>query len=107
MTREQITLNPKARFLSNHPVASAHSDQMASPAFQQAAAVALLAYQYRLGSGDAQVLALSMSKLRGAQEFLRELMNLGLPDTVETTSVDSSLTPPEDFLDRPYEPPKK
>jgi hypothetical protein len=106
MTRETITLNPKARFLANPAVASAHSDLMASPAFQQAAATALLTYQYRLGAGDAQVLALSFSKLRGAQEFLREMMNLGLPDTMETTSVDSSLTPPEDFLDRPYEPPK-
>lgn len=107
MNRERIGLDPKAKYMANASVAGAHSDLMASPAFQQAAATALLAYQYRLGAGDAQVLALSFSKLRGAQEYLRELMNLGLPDTVETQSVDSSLVPPEDFLDRPYQPPKK
>lgn len=108
MTREAITLSPKARFLANKAVASAHSDAMATPAFQQAAATALLAYQYRLGEGDPQVLAISMSKLNGAREFLRELMNLGLPDSQETKTVDTGLIPPETFLDSPLPtPPKK
>jgi hypothetical protein len=107
MKSESITLQPKIRFLANPATASAHADMMATPAFQTAAATALLAYAYRLGGSDPQSLAIAMSKLNGAREFLRELMNLGLPDTKETIIPDAGLRPPEECLDRPYQPPTK
>lgn len=104
---ETITLSPKARFCSDKRAAGEHSDYMATPAFQSAAAAAMLAYQYRVCPSEPTVLAISASKLKGAQEFLRELMNIGIPDTVENLPMDEGLVPPEIALDRPYEPPKK
>lgn len=107
MTKEQITLSPKERFLENPATASAHSDAMAAPAFQNAAAAALLAYQYQITGGDPALLPIVAAKLRGAQEFLRVLMNLGIPDITQPHSDDSGLEPPEQSLDRPYEPPTR
>jgi len=78
---------------------------MASPAFQNAAASALLAYQYKLGGGTPEALTIIAAKLRGAQEFLHVLMNLGLPESKSSPFDDSGLTPPEESLKRPYKPP--
>lgn len=105
---ETITLSPKARFCSDKRAASEHSDYMATPAFQSAAAAAMLSYQYKVCPSEPTVLAISASKLKGAQEFLRELMNIGIPETHESSPNDEGrLVPPEESLDRPYEPPKK
>lgn len=101
MTSPSITISPKARFCSNPTVAAAHSDMMASPAFQQAAAAALLEFQYRVCPADPTVLMVAAAKLKGAQEFLGVLLNLGLPDERVASVPDYQLTPPEEFLNRP------
>jgi hypothetical protein len=100
----QIALSPKKRFLNNPAIASSHSDLMASPAFQEAARTALLAYQQHVLTVDPTGLTIAAAKLRGAQEYLNTLMNLGLPETRTTATVDSSLVPPEESLNRPYKP---
>lgn len=99
-----ITLSPKQRFLGVPATAAAHSDIMASPQFQAAAAAALLEYQYRVCPVDPTVLMVSAAKLKGAQEFLNVLMNLGVPEGTAQHAPDYSLQPPEDSLDRPYQP---
>lgn len=107
MNREpSLSLSPKARFLADPAVASAHSDLMASPAFLSAASAALLHYQYKAVGGDPAVLAVSAAKLRGAQEFLRELLNLGFAEHTDETIPDHNLTPPEAQLDAPFAPPQ-
>lgn len=118
MPTENISLSPKARFCANTAAASAHSDLMATPAFQSACATALLEYQLRIAitaERAAPILRLapsemdkwSTAKLRGAQEFLSVLMNLGIPAQPRGSEPDASLVPPETTLDRPYVPPTK
>lgn len=107
MQPEVISLSPKAMFCGDKAAASAHSDIMASPPFKIAAQSALLAYQYTVLGGDPAVLAISAAKVRGAQEFLRVLMNIGLPEAPASHSAESGLIPPEEALARPYEPPTK
>lgn len=101
---ENISLSPKVKFNANHAAAAAHCDNMASPAFQAAAATALLEYQYRVCPVEPTVLAIAASKLKGAQEFLNVLMNLGIPELPATPATDYGLRPPEEDLDRPYQP---
>lgn len=93
-----LTISPKQRFLSDQKRASAHTDHMAAPTFFEAASMALLEYQYRSISGDPQVMTIAAAKLRGAQEFLRVLMNLGLPEEKPKSAPDGQLTPPEELL---------
>lgn len=107
MTKETISLSPKARFLANPKTAAEHADFMASPQFQAAAAAALLEYQIRVCPSEPTVLAIVASKLKGAQEFLSVLMNLGIPETPFRVTPDYGLTPPEESLDLKYEPPTK
>ena len=98
-----LTLSPKQRFLSNQKRAASHTEAMAAPSFFEAASMALLEYQYRSIGGDPQVLAIAAAKLRGAQEFLRILMNLGLPEAAVQLVPDGQLTPPEQLL-RTFDP---
>lgn len=92
---ERITISPKQRFLAVPSIASAHSDIMASPAFITAASAALLEYQHRAFTNDPTILAITASKLRGAQEFLTILLNLGLPEERAEALDTPTLTPPE------------
>ena len=101
---ETISISPKLRYVGDTGAAAVHSDLMASPAFQRAASTALLEYQYRIARGDLAALSISAAKLRGAQEFIDVLLNLGIPSTHSTVTTDSALTPPEESLDRPYKP---
>jgi hypothetical protein len=101
---ETISLSPKARFCANTTAAAAHSDLMATPAFQSAAASALLEYQYRTCPAEPTVLAIAASKLKGAQEFLAVLLNLGIPEQRTPYTPDHALEPPEQSLNRPYRP---
>lgn len=100
-----ISLAPKTRFLASPAVASAHSDVMASPSFQAAASAAMLAYQRNVLTVDPAGLTVAAAKLRGAQEYLDVLLNLGLPNTHTTSTVDTGLIPPEQSLSRPYKAP--
>lgn len=103
MNEPSLSISPKLRFLSDQKRASAHTDRMAAPTFFEAASMALLEYQYRSISGDPQVLTVAAAKLRGAQEFLRILMNLGLPEPRAAEAPDGQLTPPEQLL-RTFDP---
>ncbi len=105
MKVESILLEPKKRFLSIPATANTHSDLMASPSFQHAASTAMLAYQYQLGGGSPEALSIVAAKLRGAQEFLHCLLNLGLPNSTEKSIPDASLVPPEESLNRPFNKP--
>ena len=93
-----LSLSPKAAFCSDTARASSHSDTMASPSFQAACSAALLEYQYRACGGDPALAASVTFKLRGAQEFLGILMNLGLPESTRRPLTDDALTPPEDAI---------
>lgn len=104
MNTFSITLSPKQRFCADPKVAAAHSDVMASREFINAASVALLEFQYRVCPADPSVLMVSAAKLKGAQEFLGVLLNLGLPEDRVPTTPDFALTPPEEALNRPYKP---
>lgn len=90
-----IKLTPKDTFRADKPVAQAHSDIAASQAFQTAASVALLEYQFRMASGEPTVAAVTAFKLRGAQEFLGILLNLGEPDETKQPIGNMGLVPPE------------
>ena len=95
-----ILLSPKARFCANPAVASSHSDLMASPTFQTAASTALLQYQLEtLGGTDPQVLAVVAAKLKGAQEVMRVLLNLGRKEVPTVSTDDNQLIPPEETID--------
>jgi hypothetical protein len=100
-----ISISPKQRFLDTPAQASSHSDLMASPVFQSAASSAMLAYQFKVASCEPSGLTIAAAKLRGAQEFLHILLNLGLPESRTTSTVDSALVPPEESLKLPYQPP--
>lgn len=90
-----IKLTPKDTFRADKPAAQAHSDITAGTPFQNAASVALLEYQFRMASGEPTVAAVTAFKLRGAQEFLAILLNLGEPDDVRQPLGNLGLTPPE------------
>lgn len=96
---ESISLSPKAAFLAAKATAASHSDIMATPAFQHAAMLALAEYTYRLSNPDS--LALAGAKLKGAQEFLGVLLNLGLPEGRSHALPDFALVPPEEALRNP------
>lgn len=96
-----ILLAPKTRFCSDPANASKHSDLMASPSFQGTLSVALLQYQYELlGGADPMMLAVMASRLKGAQDFVRVLLNLGRKEVASATPDDAALTPPEEALDQ-------
>jgi hypothetical protein len=89
----KISLTPKADFLADKQRASLHQDIMASPQFKSAAQFALLEMQLRsdfTNLGDASV---AQIKLKGAQEFLRILMNLGEVDKPNARQSDDNLIP--------------
>lgn len=104
MNTFSISLSPKQRFLADPKAAAAFSDIMASREFISAASIALLEFQYRVCPADPTVLMVAAAKLKGAQEFLNVLLNLGLPDERVTAVPDFQLTPPEESLNRPFTP---
>ncbi len=107
MPTEFITLSPKARFTADKATASAHTDLMASPSFQHASSVAMLSYLERTVTTEAAGFTIAAAKLRGAREFLETLLNLGLQNTPRPTPDNEGLVPPEEALNRPYQPPVK
>lgn len=89
----KISLTPKQDFLADKSRASVHQDAVASPAFKSAAATALLELQIRLpvtNLGDASI---AQIKLKGAQEFLSILLNLGEPEEPRRSQIQESLHP--------------
>lgn len=95
---DPLTLAPKALFLAHKADASTHSDYMASPLFHAAAQAALLECQRTWCGGEVQSLTVAGIKLRGAQEFLATLMNIGVPTVPAAPMSSGGLTPPEDIL---------
>ncbi len=77
MSRFKFT--PKADFLADKARASAHQDVVLSPQFREAAKTALLHYSSVLDKTDGKSILL----LKGAEDFLNVLLNLGeaLPPT--------------------------
>lgn len=92
-----IQLTPKGDFKKNRKVANEHSELMASKGFREAAKVALVEYQRQKLTGDVQNPAASSLKLKGAQEFLDVLMNLGEPEAKREETDTNVLQPPEEF----------
>ena len=74
-----IAIQPKLDFLKDAKQASAHQDVMSHPSFQTAAKTALLEYQTQLCNGPAEAALVAVHRLRGAEDFLRILLNLGEP----------------------------
>ena len=102
MTSEPtLRLDPKAAFTADRAAASAHTDLMASPAFQRAASQALLELQFAILGPEPAMAAVAAFELRGAHKFLRTLLNLGLPQSLPATEDASTLEPPEEWLKRP------
>lgn len=75
-----LALAPKNDFLHDAKRANLHQDVMASPQFQLAAKTALLEYQVRLCNGPTDAALVAVHRLRGAEDFLRLLLNLGEPE---------------------------
>lgn len=92
-----IRLTPKDTFRDNKQAASAHSDVMASKAFKDAVSTALLEYQFRMASAEPQVAAVTSFRLKGAQEFISILLNLGEPDPIRQPIHGPGLIPPEEI----------
>lgn len=90
----KISLTPKLDFLSDKQRASTHQDIVASPQFKSAAQFALLEMQLNKSEftnlGDASV---AQIKLKGAQQFLSILMNLGEPDEPKRNQTQDGLHP--------------
>src|SRR5688572_24674172 len=95
-----LRLTPKDDFLRDASRASLHSDSMSAPSFRAAASAALLEYQLRIASSEPSIAAVTAFKLRGAQEFLTILMQLGVPDAGRTAPESGGLIPPEEVSER-------
>lgn len=91
----RLSLNPKLDFQRDPKRAGAHQDIMANPRFTEAAKSAMLTLQYQLNAGDPQNPAAIAVKIKGAQQFLDILLNLGEPDLPGSHHDDELLTPPE------------
>jgi hypothetical protein len=89
----KISLTPKLDFLADKTRASTHQDFMASPAFKSAALAALLQMQLNqtvTNLGDASI---AQIQLKGAEQFLRILMNLGESEKLGAVKPDDNLIP--------------
>jgi hypothetical protein len=89
----KIALTPKHDFLSDKLRASTHQDVVASPQFKSAAQLALLEMQFRSGFTNIGEASINYIKLKGAQEFLTILINLGEPDEPRRNHTQESLNP--------------
>lgn len=87
-----IHLQPKLDFLRDPKRGSSHQDVMASPFFQEAAKTALLEYQVRLAGGPAESAIVAVHRLKGAEDFLRILLNLGEPEKPQQKTESQALT---------------
>lgn len=96
MPTEHISLRPKQSYLRDPASCAKHSDLMATPSFQVAAATALLEYQRRVTTSDPALAAAVTFKLRGAQDYLDVLMNLGIAEGKAEPLASNDLTPPEE-----------
>lgn len=96
MPTERIVLLPKRIYLRDAKAAADHTNYMATPQFQFAAASAIIEYSRIITNGDPALAASVTFKLRGAQEYLNVLMNLGIPDAEPVRPVNNDLTPPEE-----------
>lgn len=92
----KIQLTPKETYRQDKEAAQKHSDIMAGTPFKAAASTALLEYQYAMASQEPQVAAVTAFKLKGAQEFLGILLNLGEPDEPRRSLGSPGLIPPEE-----------
>lgn len=88
-----IDLQPKRDFLRDSKRGSAHQDVMSSPFFQDAAKAALLEYQVRLANGPVEAAIVAVHRLRGAEDFLRILLNLGEPEKPQVKAESQALIP--------------
>lgn len=85
--------SPKSRFLSDKRAVESHNEIFSRPEAGLSLSMALLQYQHYLCSqqpipGDLTGAAFNHNRLRGAQEFVGVLLNLGettLPPTTEKT----------------------
>lgn len=89
----KITLAPKLIFLADKSRASVHQDIMASPAFKSAVQHALLEMQLRQAFTNLGEASVHQIKLKGAEDFLRILMNLGEPDEPRRSIIQEELNP--------------
>lgn len=88
-----ISLSPKFDFCRDPKRAGNHQDLMAHPSFQEAAKAALLEYQVRLVNGPAETAIVAAHRLKGAEDFLKVLLNLGEPDAPRMVPESGALTP--------------
>lgn len=91
-----LSIQPKSDFLRDKTRSSSHADLMASPQFQEAAKSAMLQLQYTTGlMPDASMagVAIGSLKLKGAQEFLHILLNLGNPEPPRRETQEKTLNP--------------
>lgn len=75
-----ISFNPKARFLEQTKLASAHRDLVATNGFRTAVELSLLQYQRKLAleaSADPIIASAQAQRLSGAYQFIDILLNLG------------------------------
>ena len=66
---------------------------MADPRFQSAAQAALLEYQVRLCGGPSDSAVVAAHRLKGAEDFLRVLLNLGEPEKPRVAAASDALIP--------------